>query len=262
MASSKVADNAVNHDIDQDRIPMANKRGLYNINNPKSKGYIALQTTDFSFIGPDRQAIDTSDVNKYLRMALIMKKSGLPNYRQARIPLTSGLNIGAWKRYLRDYPDQKLIQYLQYGFPLSIKNPNVLNNHNVKNHYSALQFPHAIEQYLAKELSEGAIIGPIKHFGQNPEHGHIHFSPLLTRPKDTDNRRIILDLSFPKGLSLNDQVDKTRFDTSEFCLRFPSTDDIANEICKHGDDVTIAKIDVARKPLRGPSYEVRHKMGE
>ena len=141
MASSEVADNTVNQEIDQDRISTENKRGLYDINNPsKSKGYIALQTTEFSFIGTDRQAIDTSDVNKYLRMAMIIKKSGLPYYRQARIPLTSGLNIGAWKRYLHDYPDQRLLQYLQYGFPLSIKNPNVLNNQNVKNHYSALQF--------------------------------------------------------------------------------------------------------------------------
>ena len=82
---------------------------------------------------------------------------------------------------------------------LSIKDPNVLNNQDVKNHYSALQFLHAIEQYLVKEVSEGAIIGPVKHFGQNLEQGHIHFSPLLTRPKDTDKHRIILDLSFPKG---------------------------------------------------------------
>ena len=33
---------------------------------------------------------------------------------------------------------------------------------------------------------------------------------------------------------------------SEFCVRFPSTDDIANDICKHGDDVTIPKIEVTR----------------
>ena len=37
-----------------------------------------------------------------------------------------------------------------------------------------------------------------------------------------------------------------RFDMSDFCLRFPSTDDIADEIYTHGDDLTLAKIDVAR----------------
>ena len=68
----------------------------------------------------------------------------------------------------------------------------------------------------------------------------------MTRPKDLDKCRAILDLSHPQGLSLNDQVDKLAFDTSKFLLKFPSTDDIVQEICDHGDNVTIAKIDVAR----------------
>ena len=247
MAKLEATGNTVNQDIGEDNSPKRNKRDLCDINDPhKSKGFIALQPTEFSFIGPDRQPTDTSGVDKYLEMALIIKKSGLPNYRQARIPLASGLNIEAWKRYLHNYPDQKLVQYLQYGFPLSIKCHDNLRNQNVRNHYSALQFPHAVEQYLSKELSEGAIIGPISQFGKNPGHEHIHFSPLLTRPKDRDKRGIILDLSFPKGSSLNDQVDRNRFDMSDFCLKFPSTDDIANEICRLGDDVTLAKIDVAR----------------
>ena len=185
------SDLVINQDIGQDNCPKRNKRDLYHINDPhKSKGFIALQPTLrlFSFIDPDRQATDTSGVDKYLEMAMIIKKSGLSNYRQARIPLSSGLNIDAWKRYLHNYPDQKLVQYLQYGFPLSIKSHSDLKNQNVKNHYSALQFPHAVEQYLSKELSEGAIIGPIKQFGQNPGHKHIHFSPLLTRPKDKHKR--------------------------------------------------------------------------
>ena len=36
------------------------------------------------------------------------------------------------------------------------------------------------------------------------------------------------------------------FDNSKFLLKFPSIDDIVQEIGHHGDDVTIAKIDVAR----------------
>ena len=35
--------------------------------------------------------------------------------------MKSGLNIEAWRRQLYDYNDQVLLQYLQYGFPLSIK---------------------------------------------------------------------------------------------------------------------------------------------
>ena len=171
----------------------------------KTRGYIAMAPTNFSFIGPDRATERVTSISQYLRIAEIIRLLGLPNYRQARIPIKSGLNIEAWKNHLRDYPDQILIQYLQYGFPLSIKNPQSLRNREVKNHFSALQHPMAIEEYLAKKRSHGAILGPIKATCSDDKHAVIHCSPLLTRPKDIDKRRVILDLSYPQGSSLNDQ---------------------------------------------------------
>ena len=239
--------DGTNYNVPKARTQVDHAKLARDINNPrKTKGYIALQSTEFSFIGPDKLPQDTSNVTQYLRIAKVIRESGLPNYKLARIPLISGLKIDAWKAHLHDYPDKKLLQYLQFGFPLSLKDPSVLHNQDVKNHYSALQFPLAIEQYLEKELSKGPIIGPLSDLDQNSQHGYVHFSPLLTHPKGPDKRRIILDLSFSKGFLMNDQVDRTLFDKSEFCPKFPSTDDIVDEICKHGDDVTIAKIDVAR----------------
>ena len=79
---------------------------------------------------------------------------------------------------------------------------------------------------------------------QDPNYAVIHSSLLLTRSKDLDKHRIILDLSYPQGLFRNYQVNKFSFDNSSFVLKFPSIDDIVQEICAHGDDVTIAKINV------------------
>ena len=76
----------------------------------------------------------------------------------------------------------------------------------------------------------GAILGP---FDINPAYG-IHSSPLLTRPKDVDKRRVILNLSHPPGLSLNNQVDRIRFDGVTFRLKFVSIDNITEEILKVG----------------------------
>ena len=42
----------------------------------------------------------------------------------------------------------------------------------------------------------------------------------MTRPKDVDKRRIILDLSYPRGTSLNDHVDRDKFDQKNFALNF------------------------------------------
>ena len=123
MARLEPTGNSINQDIGQENTPKRNKRNLCDINDPhKSKGFIALQSTEFSFIVPDRQATDTSGVDKYLEMALIIRKSGLPNYRQARIPLAYGLNIEAWKRYLHNYPDQNLFSTYNTGslFPLNV----------------------------------------------------------------------------------------------------------------------------------------------
>ena len=124
----------------------------------KDRGYIALQPTDFRFIGPDRLGIDTSNLDLYLKVAGTVRQSGLPNYRQVRIPINSGLNIQAWQHHLSDYGDQLLVQYLQYGFPLSIRDPDMLVMRNVKNHYSALQYHESVASYLTREKALGAIM--------------------------------------------------------------------------------------------------------
>ena len=244
LATEKTGNQPV-HSLQHDAI--AQKSLARDINDPnKTKGYIATESTDYEFIGPDRATVSVTNVSHYLKVAAIIRSSGLPNYRQVRIPIQSGLNIGAWKKYLHDYPDKKLIQYLQYGFPLSLSSPESLRNHTVKKHFSALRHPSAIQEYLDKEQSYGAILGPVRNFGQEVDHKQIHCSPLLTRPKDGNKHRVILDLSHPHGLSVNNQVDRLAFDGSKFLLKFPSVDDIVKEICNQGDDVTIAKIDIAR----------------
>ena len=60
-------------------------------------------------------------------------------------------------------------------------------------------------------------------------------------PIDKDDRRIILNLSHPYGLSVNDQVDKLQFDSRHFILRFPSVDDIVQDILDT-DDLLYSKL--------------------
>ena len=57
---------------------------------------------------------------------------------------------------------------------------------------------------------------------------------------------MILNLSYPHGCSLNDNVDKLHFDGKKFVLKFPSVDDIVHEICKYSTEVLISKIDISR----------------
>ena len=50
-----------------------------------------------------------------------------------------------------------------------------------------------------------------------------HFSPTLIRPKNNDKRRVIMNLSYPQGHSLNDHVDRKAFDNRPFILRLSAT---------------------------------------
>ena len=119
-----------------------------------------------------------------------------------------------------------LIQYLKFGFPLSLINPSQLCNTSVKNHHSANQFHTAIADYLDKEIALGAMLGP-EH---SVESEHFHCSPFSTRPKDRDKRQIILNLSHPYGYSVNGNVTKYSFDGRKFTLKFPTIDNIVQYI--------------------------------
>ena len=151
------------------------------------------------------------------------------------------MNIDTWRHYLKDYHNKKLIEYLTYGFPLSLRDTR-LTITEVTNHYSARQFPDDVQSYLDKEISLGAILGP---FNKVPLE-KFHCSPLLTRSKDNDKRRVILDLSFPNGASVNDAVTREAFDDVPFTLKFPTVDDILDKVRSHKGRVLLSKIDIAR----------------
>ena len=91
-------------------------------------------------------------------------------------------------------------------------------------------------------MKEHAIVGPVPEIN----HPAFHYSPLLTRPKDGNKRRVIMDLSYPKGNAVNDFVEKDAFDGTQFTLRVPTVDDIADDIIACRDDRVLFKIDVAR----------------
>ena len=103
-----------------------------NINFPdKDRGFLGLSDRSFSFIGPDRQPVIMNSIQDYIKAADIIKSTGVPNYQQARIHVTSNLNIKAWEKYLQNYPDQLLIQYLKFGFPLTmIRSPTIFRVSN------------------------------------------------------------------------------------------------------------------------------------
>ena len=158
-------------------------------------------------------------------------------YQQARIKVPTDLNIANLRALCANYYDKLLLEYLEYGFPLCVNKETFVFNNNVVNHPSAEQFPDDIEAYFGKELENRAIVGPCKDFPFN-----VHYSPILSRPKTDDTRRVIVNLSHPWGQAVNDHISNEIYDRVPYSLKYPSVQDIVDAVDVLGGDVGVMKI--------------------
>ena len=111
---------------------------------------------------------------------------------------------------------EKLIQLVEFGFPLDFNRKSVLG-HDDKNLSSATEFPADIQAYLKEEIQHGAVIGP---YDINPI-PNSHVSPFMTREKpNAPNRRVVIDLSWPKNASVNASWTKILTWSQNFHLHF------------------------------------------
>ena len=129
-----------------------------------------------------------------------------------------------------------------FGFPLDFNRASPLRWEG-ENHKSAIDYPADIEAYLAEEKSFNAIVGPFK---EHPcPNGHI--SPFMSREKpEANTRRVIIDLSWPLGQSVNSGIDKTSYLGTDFNLVLPTVDHITDKLKTLGRGAHIYKIDISR----------------
>ena len=75
----------------------------------------------------------------------------------------------------------------------------------------------------------------------------LHISPLMTRDKaGSDKRRTIVDLSWPKGHSVNNGVSNSSYLGTQFELKYPTIDSIVATLNRLGPATKIFKIDISR----------------
>ena len=175
----------------------------------------------------------------------LVEASGVPNFQGCRIPLETHLNLDVWERLLSDYHDREVVQFLKFGFPINFEGYlDLQENQVVSNHRGALEFPDQIQHFLDEELSYGAILGP---FDTSPFDEPCKLSPLNSvEKKDSNKRRIILDLSFPTGASVNDGIPKQQYLGETVELKFPSVDQLAALIYRKGRGCVMFKRDLKR----------------
>ena len=180
-------------------------------------GFVPLTPLQ-TYQGP---TIEWNSIPDVIQAHKIVRQTDLPNFMAARVPVRGQLNVENWKKFLSNYWDKKLIDLLTFGFLLDFDRSRPLNT-TVGNHKLAQQFP----EYLDTEISHGAILSPFKGLAFK-----IHTSPLMTRPKhDSCKHRTILDLSWPKGASVNAGVTPDVYLGTYFKLTYPSIDHITQKL--------------------------------
>lgn len=171
-------------------------------------------------------------------------RSRVRNSQGCRIHVRSTWDLEKLDEYLSDYDDRELVTHLKYGWPVGCVDPGV--QVFPKNHKGALLNEEQVEEYLLKQSKNGNLIGPLD---SNPFGSRARFSPINTREKknesgeSTGQHRIIVDLSSPRGGSVNDGTPKHFYLDKEQELHFPTVDSLVSIIQKKGEGCLLYKVD-------------------
>ena len=178
-------------------------------------------------------------VDEDVRIHQEVLELGYPNRWGARKPIQTRWNLELLEELLEDYEDKDIVEWIRYGWLPSLADPRIS-----KNHKGATDHLEALAKYIHKEQAQGAIMGPYEHI---PFLGKVGISPLSTRPKkESQERRVILDLSFPVGQSVNDGIPKDSYLGFSAKLSFPKVDDFAFRIYSIGKGCMMFKVDLSR----------------
>ena len=131
---------------------------------------------------------------------------------------------------LADHPDKQFANYIlkgiEQGFRIGchVVSPLQSAKHNM---LSASQHQEIIDNYLNEECAKGHVAGPFKE--AQAMGMHISRFGVIPKKSQPGKWRLIVDLSHPKGSSVNDGIDP-----SLCSLSYTSVDEAANRILQLG----------------------------
>ena len=155
-------------------------------------------------------------------------------------PLThvsTPLSTKAWVKALAAFLDRAFARNvtsgLQTGFRIGFNYPSPLRSATA-NMSSATHHPQVMNDYMAKELSLGRFLGPFSFPAR-----HVSRVGVIPKGHNTGKWRLITDLSFPEGASVNDGIDPI------LCsLSYTTVEEVADLAAKWGKGALLAKVDI------------------
>lgn len=172
-----------------------------------------------------------------------IKSYNLPNVVGAKITLKSGLNLTKWEALLSDFHDREVCAYLRCGWPVGFSSPHPPESFK-NNHPSGNSYKDHVRDFISTELNHDAIVGP---FENEPFAPWTCISPIMSRPKkDTEKRRIIIDLSYPEGHGVNTGINIHSVFGRDISYTLPNIWDLTVSLKVIGHNAWIWKADLQR----------------
>eukprot|EP00111_Clytia_hemisphaerica_P003593 TCONS_00010247-protein len=217
------------------------QNGLTNYSNPQNKQLIKnlMVENDHVFSSEDqiKRWIYRRKANEK-KNTLSFPHTLTDGTQQPKPIDVTSLNLPVWKHYLEDCPMQDrdwVLDGIQNGFsldfdstPLSSASKNLLSAH--------IQ-PGIIDDYLEMELKQGTMLGPYK----DPPYDQCQINRFGVIPKSDGKFRMITDLSFPLGESVNDGISKENSTVS-----YTGLTAAVKKILALGKGCLLAKFDIQR----------------
>ena len=149
--------------------------------------------------------------------------------------------ISAWLPFLESHPDKSFSHYitkgLTTGFRVGFDPTLVTLRQSNRNHVSVRDNPQTVSDYLQLECQLGRLNGPF----QPKQVPGVHCSPMgiIPKPHQPGKWRLIIDLSFPEGHSVNDGI------PARLCsIEYASIDQAVQKIRNLGQGTLLAKLDL------------------
>ena len=159
--------------------------------------------------------------------------------------IVTPLQVEAWAEALSSHPDRAFVKYLLdgicHGFRIGYNNddPSRMRRSAKRNMLSAKQNPQVVSDYLKREREAGRVVGPISSEEIARVGVHINRFGVIPKSGQPGKWRLIVDLSHPRGESVNDGVDPA------LCsLSYSSVDEAARLIADLGRGAILAKLDI------------------
>ena len=155
--------------------------------------------------------------------------------------VTTPLAVSAWRNLLISHPNRELVHFfltgIMHGFRIGFDHVSCPLSSSKRNLLSASDHPEVIDEYLLTELHESRVVGPFAP--SDIPSAHVSRFGAIPKSHRPGKWRLIVDLSHPKGKSVNDGIPK-----SLCSMCYISTDNAISRILALGKGTLLAKIDI------------------